>query len=52
MDYTVINLENAHSLQFSELLPWLIHRYGFYGGRGTSYRLDPRDIFRAFYEPQ
>jgi hypothetical protein len=26
-----------------------ISRYGFYEGKGTSYRLDPRDIIKMFY---
>ncbi|HEY4036066.1 MAG TPA: hypothetical protein VGL94_19075 [Ktedonobacteraceae bacterium] len=44
--HTVINLENGARIEFSELLPEMIDRYGFYEGK-TSYRLDPMEIARV-----
>lgn len=43
-EYTIRNLSNGTSIHFSQLLPDLIERYGFYEGHETSYRLDPRAI--------
>ncbi|NLG06465.1 MAG: hypothetical protein GX559_02070 [Candidatus Pacebacteria bacterium] len=41
-DYKVINLETGASISYSGLSPEMVHRYGFYEGKGTSYRLDPK----------
>ena len=38
------NLDNGKHLKFSFLVPLMIERYGFYEGRGTPYRVDPRQI--------
>jgi hypothetical protein len=38
------NLDNEKRLEFSLLMPDLIERYGFYEGKGTPYRLEPRKI--------
>ncbi len=43
-DHTIINLETGAMIGFSGLLPELIHRYGFYEGKGTPYRIDPKKI--------
>jgi len=43
-DVILTNLDNGKSVRFSGLLPQLIYRYGFYEGKGTSYRLAPDDI--------
>jgi hypothetical protein len=49
-DIIVKNLETDEKFSFSELLPPLISRYGFYEGGGTenSYRLDPAKLIRFF----
>jgi len=44
IDYTVTNLENGESVEFSGLVPIMIERYGFYEGHGTPYRVEPTDI--------
>lgn len=41
---TVKNLSNGKTLAYSLLVPDMIERYGFYEGRGTPYRVDPREI--------
>jgi hypothetical protein len=48
------NLDAEKRLEFSLLMPDLIERYGFYEGKGTPYRLDPRKIveFLDFLKPQ
>ncbi len=38
------NLENDKKLMFSRLVPHMIERYGFYEGKGTPYRVEPRNI--------
>ncbi len=43
-DVTVINMRTGHGLTYSPLVPLMIERYGFYEGKGTSYRVDPRSI--------
>ena len=47
-DITVTNLTTRRSIEYSALLPEMIGRYGFYEGRGTSYRLDPAEIMEVF----
>lgn len=42
------NLETKKELQYSLLLPPMIERYGFYEGKGTPYRVEPRDIADIF----
>jgi hypothetical protein len=43
-DATVYNLENGKTLHYSLLVPYMIERYGFYEGKGTPYRVDPRQV--------
>ena len=43
-DAVVQNMENGKKLGFSLLVPFMIERYGFYEGKGTSFRVDPREI--------
>jgi hypothetical protein len=43
-DATLENLDNGRTLKFALLVPYMIERYGFYEGRGTSYRVEPRQI--------
>jgi hypothetical protein len=47
-DATIHNLENGKKLQYSLLVPHMIERYGFYEGKGTPYRVDPRQIVEVF----
>lgn len=39
---TLTNLATGKSLTYSLLVPMMIERYGFYEGKGTPYRVDPR----------
>jgi hypothetical protein len=43
-DATVTNLDNGKKVAFGLLVPYMIDRYGFYEGKGTSYRVDPRSV--------
>jgi hypothetical protein len=47
------NLDNEKRLELSLLMPDLIERYGFYEGKGTPYRLEPRRVveFLGFVKP-
>jgi hypothetical protein len=45
---TVENLKTGKKLQYGLLVPYMIERYGFYEGTGTSYRLDPRKAVELF----
>jgi hypothetical protein len=47
-DATVRNLTNGKKLTYSLLVPLMIERYGFYEGKGTSYRVDPRAVLEVF----
>lgn len=44
----VENLDNGKALGYSLLVPHLIERYGFYEGKGTPYRVDPRAVLDVF----
>jgi hypothetical protein len=44
----VENLANGKKVTFSLLVPLMIERYGFYEGKGTKYRVDPRVIVEVF----
>jgi len=43
-DYDIVCLEDGLTITFSMLLPFMIERYGFYEGKGTHYRLDPKKV--------
>jgi hypothetical protein len=45
---TVQNLTNGKKLEYGLLVPYMIERYGFYEGQGTSYRVDPRKVVEVF----
>jgi hypothetical protein len=45
---TVHNLSNGKKLEYALLVPYMIERYGFYEGKGTSYRVDPRKVAEVF----
>jgi len=42
------NLDTGKKLSYALLVPYMIDRYGFYEGKGTSYRVDPRDVVAVF----
>jgi hypothetical protein len=44
----VENLGNRKKLTYSLLVPQMIERYGFYEGKGTRYRVEPRAILEVF----
>jgi hypothetical protein len=44
---TVENLDNGRKLTYSLLVPEMIERYGFYEGKGTRYRVEPRAVVAA-----
>jgi hypothetical protein len=45
---TVWNLDTGKRLAYSLLVPQMIERYGFYEGRGTRYRVEPRAVLEVF----
>ncbi len=45
---TVENLGNGKKLTYGLLVPHMIERYGFYEGKGTSYRVEPRAVVEVF----
>jgi hypothetical protein len=45
---TVHNLSNGKKVEYGLLVPYMVERYGFYEGKGTSYRLDPRKVAEVF----
>lgn len=53
-DATILNVESRRMLDFSLLVPLLIERYGFYEGKGTRYRVEPRMIVEVlgFMQPK
>jgi hypothetical protein len=53
-EVTTWNLDNGKRLWWSLLVPDMIERYGFYEGKGTSYRVAPRDILELcdFIQPR
>jgi hypothetical protein len=44
----VENLGSGKKLTYSLLVPEMIERYGFYEGKGTRFRVDPRAIVEVF----
>jgi len=44
----VWNVATGKTVAFSLLVPYMIERYGFYEGKGTTYRVDPRSILDVF----
>jgi hypothetical protein len=47
-DAIVENLDNGKKLKYSLLVPHMIERYGFYEGKGTPYRVEPRRVIEVF----
>lgn len=44
----VENLDRGKKLEYALLVPFMIERYGFYEGKGTSYRVEPRAVVELF----
>jgi hypothetical protein len=44
VNHSIVCLEDGATISFSALLPFMIDRYGFYEGKGTGYRLDPKEV--------
>jgi len=44
---TAENLGTGKKLTYSLLVPHMIERYGFYEGKGTRYRLEPRAVLEV-----
>jgi hypothetical protein len=44
---TVENLVSGKKISFSLLVPHMVERYGFYEGRGTPYRVDPKQVLEV-----
>jgi hypothetical protein len=47
-DVTVENLDTGKKMRYGLLVPYLIERYGFYEGKGTSYRIEPSTVLEVF----
>src|SRR5262245_10999098 len=45
---TVKNLTNGKEIGYGLLVPYMIERYGFYEGKGTSYRVEPARVVEVF----
>jgi hypothetical protein len=45
---TLENLGTGKKLGYSLLLPFMIERYGFYEGKGTPYRVEPKAVLAVF----
>lgn len=45
---TVENLVTGKKLTYGLLVPYMIERYGFYEGKGTSYRVEPSVVLEVF----
>ncbi len=43
----VKNLDNGKTIRYSLLVPEMVRRYGFYEGKGTPYRVDPRKVLEV-----
>jgi hypothetical protein len=50
---TVVNLGTGKKLTYSLLVPHMIERYGFYEGKGTPYRVEPKVVMEVldFFTP-
>lgn len=42
------NLDTGKKLFYALLVPYMIERYGFYEGKGTFFRVEPRTVIEAF----
>ena len=46
-DVALENLDNGEWIRYSLLVPMMVERYGFYEGKGTSYRVDPKAVVKV-----
>jgi hypothetical protein len=44
----VHNLDSGKKIAYGLLVPFMIERYGFYEGKGTPYRVEPRQVVEVF----
>jgi len=44
----ITNLKTGKKLLVGLLVPYMIERYGFYEGKGTPYRVEPKDVIDVF----
>jgi hypothetical protein len=44
---TVVNMANGKKLGYSLLVPHMMERYGFYEGKGTPYRVEPKVVLEV-----
>ncbi len=44
----VKNLDSGKEIRYGLLVPFMVDRYGFYEGKGTSYRVEPRQVVEVF----
>ncbi len=54
VDHHLTRMEDNSEFWFSEMLPEMVRRYGFYEGEGTPFRVDPRKLaeFAGFVPKQ
>jgi hypothetical protein len=45
---TVENLDTGKKMTYGLLVPYMIERYGFYEGKGTTYRVEPTTVLEVF----
>jgi hypothetical protein len=44
----VHNLDSGKKIGYGLLVPFMVERYGFYEGKGTPYRVEPRQVVEVF----
>jgi hypothetical protein len=44
----VHNVDNGQKLEYSALVSGMVERYGFYEGKGTSFRVEPKQVIEVF----
>jgi hypothetical protein len=47
VEAVVKNLNSGKEVKYSLLVPDMVRRYGFYAGRGTPYRVEPRKVLEV-----
>jgi hypothetical protein len=47
-DVEVENLDNGKKMKYGLLCPYMIERYGFFEGKGTTYRVEPSQVLEVF----
>lgn len=46
---TVRNIQSGECISFSDLNTHLIGRHGFFGGRGSMFRIEPKQVVRMIF---